>query len=79
MAEEGISYEYREATHEVSHSYLLDPVKGLLADVPAGARVLDLGCGNGSFISLFQDRGWKPRVLPASTDAIMKHGIWERR
>ena len=59
MAEKGISYEYHEATHEASHSYLLGPVKSLLADVPAGAKVLDLGCGNGSFISLFQDRGWK--------------------
>ena len=59
MAEKGITYEYRAANHEVSHSYLLAPVKGLLRDVPAGAKVLDLGCGNGSFLSLFQDRGGK--------------------
>ena len=59
MAEAGISYEYREAAHEVSQSYLLEPIKELLKGVPSGAKVLDLGCGNGSFISLFQDRGWK--------------------
>jgi 2-polyprenyl-6-hydroxyphenyl methylase/3-demethylubiquinone-9 3-methyltransferase len=55
----GISYEYREAAHEVSHSYLFPIVSDLLKDVPAGATVLDLGCGNGSFLSLFQDRGWQ--------------------
>jgi 2-polyprenyl-3-methyl-5-hydroxy-6-metoxy-1,4-benzoquinol methylase len=55
----GISYEYRAAAHEVSHSYLFPIVSALLKDVPPGAAVLDLGCGNGSFMSLFQDRGWR--------------------
>ena len=55
----GISYEYRAAAHEVSHRYLFPIVNEFLKDVPAGARVLDLGCGNGTFLSLFQSRGWK--------------------
>lgn len=63
----GISYEYRAASHEPSHAYLFPIVDRFLKDVPAGAKVLDLGCGNGSFLSLFQDRvrnhvpdrGWK--------------------
>jgi 2-polyprenyl-6-hydroxyphenyl methylase/3-demethylubiquinone-9 3-methyltransferase len=55
----GITYEYRAANPEVSHTYLYPCVSKLLADVPPGASVLDLGCGNGSFVSLFQDRGWK--------------------
>ena len=55
----GISYEYREAAHEVSHGYLFPVVDDLLKEVPPGAIVLDLGCGNGSFLSLFQSRGWK--------------------
>lgn len=55
----GISYEYCAANPEVSHSYLFPIVSRLMADVPRGASVLDLGCGNGSFLSLFQDRGWK--------------------
>ena len=54
----GITYEYRTAEHEVSHGYLYGPVSKLLADIPAGSLVVDIGCGNGSFLSLFQDRGW---------------------
>ena len=55
----GISYEYRTADHEVSHGYLYPTIAKLLGDVPAGSAVLDLGCGNGSFLSLFQDRSWR--------------------
>jgi len=55
---DGITYEYREATHEVSHGYLKPCVDKLVGQIPAGAQVLDLGCGNGSFISLYRDRGW---------------------
>ena len=55
----GISYEYREADTAGSHSYLFPRVAEILADLPEGARVLDLGCGNGTFIAQFQDRGWK--------------------
>jgi 2-polyprenyl-6-hydroxyphenyl methylase/3-demethylubiquinone-9 3-methyltransferase len=55
----GIDYEYRAADPEFSHAHLYPRVAGLLAGLPAGALVLDLGCGNGSFISLFQERGWK--------------------
>ncbi len=55
----GISYEYRTAASEVSHNYLYGPVSELLIDVPANALVVDIGCGNGSFLSLFQNRGWE--------------------
>jgi 2-polyprenyl-3-methyl-5-hydroxy-6-metoxy-1,4-benzoquinol methylase len=54
----GISYEYRSPASEVSHSYLYGPVAEFLEDVPANALVVDLGCGNGSFLSLFRNRGW---------------------
>lgn len=55
----GISYEYIEAVPGGSHFYLFPCVTKLLRDLPKGASVLDLGCGNGTFISLFRDRGWK--------------------
>lgn len=42
-----------------SHSYVFPCVNALLGDLPEGSSVLDLGCGNRSFISLFRDRGWK--------------------
>jgi 2-polyprenyl-3-methyl-5-hydroxy-6-metoxy-1,4-benzoquinol methylase len=55
----GISYEYRSTAAEVSHSYLYEPVAELLANIPPNALVVDIGCGNGSFLSLFQGRGWQ--------------------
>lgn len=54
----GISYEYRAANREVSHTYLKPSVDYFLRQIPPGSAVLDLGCGNGSFLSLFQQRGW---------------------
>lgn len=59
MQDIGINYEYHKANHEPSHTYLLGPVLRMLSDVPPEAKVLDLGCGNGSFLSLFRGRGWK--------------------
>ena len=55
----GISYEYRAANTSPSHAYLFPSVAGFLCHVPEGASVLDMGCGNGSFLAQFQDRGWK--------------------
>ncbi len=54
----GVSYEYREADAGGSHSYLFPCVTKLLGELPEGASVLDMGCGNGTFISRFQGRGW---------------------
>jgi 2-polyprenyl-3-methyl-5-hydroxy-6-metoxy-1,4-benzoquinol methylase len=55
----GISYVYRAADKEPSHDYLFPAVNKLLEQTPPGAVVYDLGCGNGSFLSLFQGRGWR--------------------
>ena len=55
----GIAYTYRAANHDESHGYLFPVVDAFLRDLPQGAAVLDLGCGNGSFLSLFLSRGWK--------------------
>ena len=59
MATTGINYQYRAATHSGAHSYLYPAVSKLLKDIPTGSTVVDMGCGNGSFLSQFQDRGWK--------------------
>lgn len=66
----GISYQYTASNPEVSHQYLYPIVSSLLKDVPAGAKVLDAGCGNGSFIALFQDRKWKLHGSDLSTTGI---------
>jgi 2-polyprenyl-6-hydroxyphenyl methylase/3-demethylubiquinone-9 3-methyltransferase len=55
----GISYQYAAANTSASHSYLYPAVSRFLAQIPRGATVLDAGCGNGTFLSRFQDRGWR--------------------
>ena len=55
----GISYQYSAANPEPSHQHLYPSVSRFLKNVPPGAVVMDAGCGNGTFISLFQDRNWK--------------------
>jgi len=55
----GITYTYRSSAHEASHDYLFPIVDAFLRDLPKGSSLLDLGCGNGTFLSLFLSRGWK--------------------
>ncbi len=55
---EGIGYEYREATQEDSHSYLMPLIQAMLRPLPAGSTVLDMGCGNGSFLAGLKHMEW---------------------
>jgi 2-polyprenyl-3-methyl-5-hydroxy-6-metoxy-1,4-benzoquinol methylase len=55
----GISYHYSAANAEPSHQHLYPSVSRFLRNVPPGSIVMDAGCGNGSFIALFQDRQWQ--------------------
>jgi len=54
----GIAYHYRAANHPGSHQYLYPSVSHFLQNIPPGSIVMDAGCGNGTFISLFQNRNW---------------------
>jgi 2-polyprenyl-3-methyl-5-hydroxy-6-metoxy-1,4-benzoquinol methylase len=67
---EGISYEYFGANTSLSHGYLYEPISKLLAGFPEKSVVVDLGCGNGTFISRFQDRGWELYGSDFSAKAI---------
>jgi 2-polyprenyl-3-methyl-5-hydroxy-6-metoxy-1,4-benzoquinol methylase len=55
----GISYTYSAANSEASHQHLYPSVSRFLKNTPPGSLVMDAGCGNGSFIALFQDRNWQ--------------------
>ena len=63
-------YEYRSHAPEASHVYLHPTVNKLLCDVPEGSSVLDLGCGNGSFIAGFRNRGWRLFATDSSASGI---------
>jgi len=66
----GISYEYTAANHEVSHTYLKPVVDSFVEKIPSKSVVLDMGCGNGSFLSLYRDRGWVLYGTDFSTTGI---------
>ncbi|HUY80297.1 MAG TPA: class I SAM-dependent methyltransferase [Acidobacteriaceae bacterium] len=66
----GISYQHRAGFRSLSHAYLKPKVDRFTADIARGSTVLDLGCGNGTFLSQYQDRGWKLFGLDFSTTGI---------
>ena len=66
----GSAYHYAGSNPEVSHQYLYPIISNFLKDVPAGATVIDAGCGNGSFISNFKDRKWKLHGFDVSPTGI---------
>ncbi len=54
----GFGYEYRDADSSPSHRYLLPVILDFLKDLPPGATVLDVGCGNGTLTAKLAKRGW---------------------
>lgn len=66
----GISYLYSSEKPSQSHDCLFPVVDRLIKSIPAGSVVLDLGCGNGSFISNFRSYGWKLHGTDFSPTAI---------
>jgi len=66
----GISYTYSAANSEASHQHLYPSVSRFLKNVSPGSVVMDAGCGNGSFIALFQDRNWQLHGSDLSTTGI---------
>lgn len=55
----GIDYFIPPDCHNGSHEYLSPAVNYFLGGVPPKSVVLDMGCGNGAFLSLFRNRGWR--------------------
>ena len=52
------SYVYSDAGPSHSSQYVLPVLDSYLRDIPAGARVLDLGSGTGGLLASFEGRGW---------------------
>ncbi len=63
-------YAYRDAAQTYPHGYLLPIVERLVRDVPAGATVVDLGCGNGSLLRHFGRRGWSRFGVESSASGL---------
>src|ERR1700724_4136059 len=56
---EGIDYEYTTTVPEVSHGYLLPIIAPMIQDLPEHSTVLDMSCGNGSFIAMLRYFCWR--------------------
>ncbi len=52
-------YGYSDTKCTPAHAYLLPIVKSLMSDLPKSAKVLDLGCGNGSLTAALSQEGWR--------------------
>jgi 2-polyprenyl-6-hydroxyphenyl methylase/3-demethylubiquinone-9 3-methyltransferase len=63
-------YPYSDAANNVNHAYLLPPIRRKLSVLPAGARVMDLGCGNGSLTAAWAHRDWKVFGVDVSESGI---------
>jgi SAM-dependent methyltransferase len=64
------SYPYLSADAPYPVAYVGPVVQSFLADVPAGASVLDLGSGNGALLGAFKERGWRRVGVDISTSGV---------
>ena len=58
-----------EKEYRSRHNLWAGGVKGL-PELPAGAQVLELGCGNGKTLSAMLGRPWRITALDISTEAV---------
>ena len=61
---------YESTDAACSQPYLWPVVSQLLCDLPAGSRVVDLGCGNGAMMAALRGRGWELVGVDASASGI---------
>jgi 2-polyprenyl-3-methyl-5-hydroxy-6-metoxy-1,4-benzoquinol methylase len=64
-------YGYSDAKLTPAHGYLLPTIRSLMTDLSRSAKVLDLGCGNGSLTAALSSPGWRMYGVDAS-----ESGIW---
>ncbi len=63
-------YKYTDGMSRWSHPYLKATLEKFVADMPSGAAVLDFGCGNGSLLDNFRNRGWRLHGIDISHSGI---------
>ena len=63
-------HRYGDAAPTYPHHYLLPIIERLVRDVPAGATVVDLGCGNGALLRHFGRRGWSRFGVESSASGL---------
>src|SRR5688500_18119524 len=64
------SWEYADARPGPHHSYVVPAILRQLGNVPAGAEVLDLGCGSGYLCGELLAKGFRLTGVDASDSGI---------
>src|SRR5438093_4691224 len=71
LSQEGYhDYGYRSGTSPYAFGYLLKELEGFCGALPPGARVLDIGCGNGFLAGYFLGKGCRVVGIDLSTTGI---------
>jgi 2-polyprenyl-6-hydroxyphenyl methylase/3-demethylubiquinone-9 3-methyltransferase len=63
-------YPYEDCAGNSSHRYLYSAIQRGLSDLPDKARVLDIGCGNGSLTAAWAKPGWDVAGVDPSESGI---------
>ena len=63
-------YAYCNSELGWASQYLQPVIKPLIGELPPASVVADMGCGNGSFLAQYRDRGWELHGLEASSSGL---------
>jgi 2-polyprenyl-3-methyl-5-hydroxy-6-metoxy-1,4-benzoquinol methylase len=63
-------WEYTQARHEPHHDYVVPAILKRIAHVPAGARILDMGCGSGYLCGQLLQSGYRVTGVDPSQSGI---------
>jgi 2-polyprenyl-6-hydroxyphenyl methylase/3-demethylubiquinone-9 3-methyltransferase len=70
MSHEYHEYEYGGGQLACSSRYLLPILNDIISSLSAGSVVMDLGCGNGSVLATFRDRGLSLHGIEKSQSGV---------
>jgi 2-polyprenyl-6-hydroxyphenyl methylase/3-demethylubiquinone-9 3-methyltransferase len=70
IVEAASEYAWYNSDPGSSNEFLLPVMNGYVQGIPSGASVIDLGCGNGSLLATFRERGWQLTGVDFSPSGI---------
>jgi 2-polyprenyl-6-hydroxyphenyl methylase/3-demethylubiquinone-9 3-methyltransferase len=65
-----VEFEWEDARLTDAHGYIRPILVQYLIDLPSGAKLLDLGSGNGALLASFRDRGWELTGVDISKSGV---------
>src|ERR1043166_9740849 len=65
-----LEYAYADGMKPWKYDYILEVLRALMCSIPKGAKVLDLGCGNGAVTAELAVSGWELHGIDSSRSGI---------